>query len=195
MLTYIQTDRQQGPTYPISSPLSLWLRWAKKLWSQPTEINSFMSDPSWKTKDSDTDCFSQETWWLLKLYQYFRTGKLKINQHNTFSEASFSILSFWTDSLGKYVDPDCLIRAYTVCYYVCIVLTHYSMVRPNCSFFSCFLWYTYIIISFCTVTPCHRYFSTNSLHLTLWTVSLTCMYRTFLFFIISCTSTLATFPL
>ena len=32
ILTYIQTDRRQRLTYPISSPLSLRLRWSKNLW-------------------------------------------------------------------------------------------------------------------------------------------------------------------
>ena len=28
------TDRQRRPTYPISSPMSLWLRWANKGWEK-----------------------------------------------------------------------------------------------------------------------------------------------------------------
>ena len=47
------------------------------------------------------------------------------------------ILSFRTDMPGQTVQTQIrlLIRVYTVCYSVCIVLTHYSMVKPHSSNF------------------------------------------------------------
>ena len=44
------------------------------------------------------------------------------------------ILSFQTDMPGQTVQSS-LIRVYTVCYSVCIVWTHYSMVEPHSSNF------------------------------------------------------------
>ena len=62
---------------------------------------------------------------------------LQLN-HNQILKAVVMFLSFRTDRSGQTVQTQIrglLIRVYTVCHFICIVWTHYSMVEPHSSTF------------------------------------------------------------
>ena len=78
-------DRRRRPTYPISSPMSLRLRWAKK---QFVLINWSKIIPKWicnKTPMTFSSCtckrYNGQNWWNALLKYIFRTGIVRYASH------------------------------------------------------------------------------------------------------------------